>query len=191
METSSITAIEQVLGAVLLTVIFSTPAWVAIFVLRRRETTGAYSEMMDTISEMSVQLRQMQRDRERDHAQILRLQQLAGELTAGIKILVRQLERLNEKPEFSVNVAELQRMVEGLPAPEAALDLASLARKLARRFDIEELSDLAFQLNIETGDLGTNTRTGRATAIVRYVDRRGEIDKLIEMCRRLRPNEEW
>jgi hypothetical protein len=179
---------QEIVLTVLFLLAIASPAWAAIWVVRRREGTSFYNEL-------AGQLRQMERERRRDHAEILRLQTVVAELNLGIKILIRQVERLNQRPDYTITESLLQEVHENIETevvkPPVIPNLPSLQRMIARRFDINELDDLSFQLGIETGELGENTRSGKAQAIIKYMDRRGELDKLVEMLKAIRPNEVW
>lgn len=160
-----------IVGAVLL----SIPGWWAIYSVRRHEPPTAYATMEQTIQELSDQVRLMHRDMTAMRVRI-------AELSLGISVLSSQIRRLNHEPEWKDTPPPQEA-----PADDAGYDTAALHRKMLRAFNIEELNDLAYQMKIDTGELGENTKTGRVRSIIQYADRRGELPRLIALCRRLRP----
>ena len=172
--------------------VISVEIWAAVLIIRKREPISVIKDMNATIAEMSVRLREAEARQEASHRQILKLESAAIELDRGIKILIEQLRKLNEVPDYTAITPPLKEIV----SEAAALALeagakATLQRKIARRFSMEEIDDLAFQLGIEEGTLPGNTKIEKSTAIVQYMDRRKELNKLIEMCEELRPQEAW
>lgn len=177
-------SLTEALIIFILAVIASLPAWVVVFILRRREPertrlVDGYTQMERTIADLSTRLRQMEKDREADHREIIRLQSVISEQANGLEILTRQVLRLGETPEYR-------------PAqPASPVNRIELKKKMVAMFNLDELNDLAFNLGIDTGELGAETTTGKATAIVRYMDRRNRMSDLIQMLAVLRPSEAW
>jgi hypothetical protein len=64
---------------------------------------------------------------------------------------------------------------------------AALLRRMSRAFNLDELHSLAFQMGIETGDLGGETFEARAISLITNVRRRGRLAELVALCRQLRP----
>lgn len=158
------------MGAVLL----SIPGWWAIYFVRRRDPPTAYATMEQTIQELSDQVRVLHRD-------VMAMRTRVAELSLGVSVLSSQIRRLNHEPEWKDTAAVKE-------APPDDLDTTALHRKLVRLFNIEELNDLAYQMKIDTGELGEPTKSGRARAIILYAERRGELPRLVTLCRQLRPN---
>lgn len=119
--------------------------------------------------------------------------------------LARVSIRLDRQIAYSQTLADIMRhnKIDVPPSPEerddaaagaviraedADYDPARLLRKLAQHFNIDELNDLAFQLNIQTGDLGGESFNARARALIGNVQRNGRLADLVALCRQLRPN---
>lgn len=157
----------------LFVILVSVPGWAALYIARRRESVTTYASMEATIRALSDQVRQM-------HGEISRLQNKVAELTLGVRVLSGQLMDLGQSPEFTPSD----------PAPAAeplATDPASLYNHLVKEFNLDEISDLAFRMGIETGELGEETISGRARALISYTRRRGKLDKLAAMMNTMRP----
>lgn len=159
-----------IVGAVLL----SIPGWWAIYTVRRHEPPTAYATMEQTIQELSDQVRKM-------HQEMQALRARIAELSLGVSVLSGQIRRLNHEPEWTDRQTPVQ-------PEDVDYDTAALQRRMARHFNIEELNDLAYQMRIDTGELGEDTKSGRARAIIAYAERRGELPRLVALCRQLRPN---
>jgi hypothetical protein len=70
-------------------------------------------------------------------------------------------------------------------------DHVQLPRKLAKLFSPDELEQLCFELGIDYKDLRGEVIAVKALELVRFLDRRGELSKLIECVERERPNVQW
>lgn len=157
------------MGALLL----SIPGWLSIYIVRRREPPTAYETMEHTIKELSAQVRVM-------HQEMQKMRARVAELSLGVSVLSGQIRRLNHEPEWKDATSVALSEDEGY-------DTADLQKRMTRQFNIEELNDLAYQMKIDTGELGENTKSGRARAIISYAERRGELSRLVALCRQLRP----
>ena len=87
----------------------------------------------------------------------------------------------------------LQAFTDDVPPPpeETAVtippDKRLTAQVLTALFNLDELDDLAFQLNIEPEKIGGDTRGKRARALVDYTERHGQLEELVKLARKLRP----
>jgi outer membrane protein assembly factor BamB len=79
----------------------------------------------------------------------------------------------------------------GAPKEAEPTDRARLRNALVKHFDDSELRDVCFDLGIPYDSLQGEGRSDKARELVAYCERHGMYDKLIEMCRQLRPNVEW
>lgn len=66
-----------------------------------------------------------------------------------------------------------------------------LYRVLAERFNEEELRTLSFNLGIDYADLPAQGRMNKARELVRYLERHGDIPRLIELGRQMRLDIPW
>ncbi|MBE2223498.1 MAG: PQQ-like beta-propeller repeat protein, partial [Anaerolineae bacterium] len=70
-------------------------------------------------------------------------------------------------------------------------DLVELRRNLAAYFNINELRDLCFELNIDDEELIDDRKSEFAREIILYLKRRGRLQDLISFCLRTRPHISW
>lgn len=125
-------------------------------------------------------------DDERARLEIERLdfQRAMDEYREGYRSLVKQIERLGEKPEWRPN-GRLKAIEEG------AAPLVSIYDLVCQYFNDGELDDLAFRLSLPAGELGSGATSQRVRALIGYCNRRGRLQQLLNMCRKLRPFVEW
>ena len=71
------------------------------------------------------------------------------------------------------------------------LYMRNLLRKIVTTYDLGELRILLFGLGIEWGSIRGETTQEKVIALIEYLLRRGELEKLVEHLREDRPNEEW
>jgi outer membrane protein assembly factor BamB len=70
-------------------------------------------------------------------------------------------------------------------------DLSEIRRNLAVCFNISELNDLCFELNIDSEELIQSRKSDFAREIVLYLTRRGRLHELISVCTNARPHINW
>lgn len=66
-----------------------------------------------------------------------------------------------------------------------------LRNTIIEHFDLDELRDLCFELDVTFDDLAGDTLSEKARELVLFLDRRGDTAVLIDVCRRLRPKAHW
>lgn len=136
--------------------------------------------------ELSDRLATLENDRQRDHTEMQRLRLRLTELEIGVRVLIAQIKRLGESPDWdSGNTAP----TEAESAETAPIDNMALHRNIAALFDADEIDDLAFRLGIPPDEIEGKRRDTRARNLVLYADRRERVDDLLELVRQLRP--EW
>ena len=69
--------------------------------------------------------------------------------------------------------------------------LVSLRQILTERFNDDELRSLCFDLGVDYDNLGGEGKAGKARELVAYLERRGDIPKLVEAVRQARPGISW
>ncbi len=70
--------------------------------------------------------------------------------------------------------------------------LVNLREQISSDFNLSELEDLCFELNITYEDLsGDNTLKVKSRELVKYCNRRKILQQLIDHCKELRPNSNW
>lgn len=70
-------------------------------------------------------------------------------------------------------------------------DLLDLVQKIESAFNEQELQDLCFRLNVAHEDILGDTRTQRVRELVTHLNRRGRLDELVAIGRKLRPQLIW
>lgn len=58
---------------------------------------------------------------------------------------------------------------------------------LLSTFDIDELKDVCFRLDIDYDDLGGETKSAKARELIEFTLRHGRFAELVDLCRQLRP----
>ncbi len=90
--------------------------------------------------------------------------------------------------------AKLRELTGEQPPPEPAErprsvspgDLGRLAKRIEGRFSLEEINTLAFEIGLD-GAVTGDTSSARAASLVAVAKRRGQLLRLIELCRAERP----
>lgn len=70
-------------------------------------------------------------------------------------------------------------------------DLPQLRDQIIRSFDLDELKDLCFRLNIQYDDIPGNKLSAKARELIEFCVRHGRLSQLIETCQKLRPHVDW
>lgn len=139
-----------------------------------------FRELNDLSNDLSNQLATLRGDQQRTHEEMTRLRLRLTELEIGVKVLIAQVKRLGETPDWN---GEATAAVVEAPA----VDETALYRGIAALFDVEEIDDLAFRLEIAPDEIEGTRRDSRARHLVQHVARRGELDDLVQLVRQLRP----
>lgn len=116
------------------------------------------------------------------------LRQEVGELQRGVTILTDQLHTANIPPAWSPPDRATKR-----PATKrdgAANGTVALRQRIVDQFNMEEINDLAFLLEIEADDLAGTTKRAKAKSLVDYMDDRGRLGELETLVRSQRPGGE-
>ena len=71
------------------------------------------------------------------------------------------------------------------------MSLPSLRHLLTQHFDLEELRQLSFDIDINYEELRGETLTAKAQALVEYSLRHNKLTDLVAQCRQLRPTAAW
>lgn len=177
----------------------------------RRRTPDALEELTASNNELSRRVRTLEKDRERDHLALLRMQtrleiqsaysralaDYSRQQAAYSAMLADRLRSLGQDvpPSPGNPPAPPVELQEPLPAPTAAVerqmgDDRALKTALAALFNRDELDDLAFQVGINSDAVGGDTTDARARALVAYARRHGRLEELVAAARRLRPEGE-
>lgn len=71
------------------------------------------------------------------------------------------------------------------------VDIRQLRDVLVTNFSLYELQDLCFDLGIDFDNVYGETRNAKARELIQYMDRRGELSKLVMAVKSLRPQVAW
>ncbi len=71
------------------------------------------------------------------------------------------------------------------------MSLPDLLKMLNTYFDLNEIQNLCFEINVDYDNLGGNNKLDKCRELITYLQRRGRLDELIEVCLRERPNIPW
>lgn len=71
------------------------------------------------------------------------------------------------------------------------MNFVQLSDQINDYFNTEELADLCFRLGIQYENLAGGTNSAKARELTDYCRRHGRIEKLIAVCRELRPHVLW
>lgn len=75
--------------------------------------------------------------------------------------------------------------------PDQSEEAAHLLHVLDRFFDLAEIGELAFHLDVDFDNLAGERKIDKARALICYLERRGRLDELIDAIREERPNLPW
>lgn len=132
-----------------------------------------------------------------------RVRDLENSRCADHKLILELSTRIELWKEYSrVLVVLLNQLgVKDIPAPPSdehayddvviAIDRAKLQRRIAERFNIEEINDLSFQIGIDPEQLAGEVKIQRATSLVQAAGDRDLLEELIELAQARRPRGEW
>ena len=104
----------------------------------------------------------------------------------------------NEIKELKIKIAEIEERLINLNLDigdneqprNYQDDLVNLRVKLITHFNLEELHTLCFDLGIESENF-SSPKEGFVRELISYNVRRGSMPKLVDYCRRMRPNVSW
>lgn len=99
----------------------------------------------------------------------------------GIKTLLRQLGEAKIAPEWSPPSPA------PLPVKRKGGGGDVLARRIASAFSREEIDGLAFDVEIDPESLGGESKGARVRELVTAAAQQGKLNRLVELCRELRP----
>ncbi len=77
-----------------------------------------------------------------------------------------------------------------IPDPNRA-KLTQLRKLLIEHFSLDELRVLCFDLGLEYEELPGDTRTTKMHGLIEYLQRRGELPRLLDEVKDHRPNVPW
>lgn len=192
--------IEVALITMAFTGVLATGLWA--YVQGRRNTPGAFAELVASNDDIARRLRAMERGRENDHEMLLKMQTRL-ELQAAFSRA--QTEYIGRQAAYSAMLADRLRQLgqdvpvapgnPPMPPQELSTPLIlrpvepadSLPAVLAELFNNEELDDLAGRIGARPDDLMGETINRRAYSLVQWARRNRRLDKLAAIARQLRP----
>lgn len=74
---------------------------------------------------------------------------------------------------------------------ERGIDKVALRDKMVEAFDLSELGDVTFELDVKFDDVAGERLTHKVRELIEMMERNGRLADLLEVCRKLRPNLTW
>ena len=140
----------------------------------------ALNKLNVTIGSMSDRITTLEKERERDHQAMMRIQLRLAEVEIGVRILIAQVKRMGGEPEWTPATEPPATVSE-------AIDDVALFRSVAALFNVEELDDLAFRIGIDPESIEGRRKDARARSLVTAAKQRDLLPELIDAARQLRP----
>ncbi len=134
-----------------------------------------------TILFLTQRVNELDRARKQEYEETEALRGEIEALRQGVSALLRQMEEARITPAWKPEERPLARK---RPTPT---ERTALRRKLVEHFSLTEVNDLAFELDIKADELEGSALPERARSLVRYLDDRGRLAELVELCRSQRP----
>lgn len=151
-----------------------------LFVQSRRNAPDSTRRWNQLATELSNRISTLEKERERDHAAMLRIQLRLAEVEIGVRILIAQVRRLGAEPDW-MPAADTPATVSDV------IDDVALYRSIAALFNVEELDDIAFRLGLDPESLEGKRKETRARSLVTAAKQRDLLPELIDVARQLRP----
>ena len=114
-----------------------------------------------------------------------KLQRRVDELEHGVTVLIAQIRRAGLTPEWSPAPARSETHPAGGQAAETDM-LVDLWQRIQEHFSVDEMRDLAFELQLRSCD--GDTPGASARELVMCAKRHHRLERLRELCRRDRPD---
>lgn len=171
---------------------YVTIAWLEAALTKQQERHDAAMAAMDrrleaSVARQDVLERELDAEREKrrdDHARLAEMQRLIEawmRYARQLADIIRRELKTEPPPEPAGAVSSPP------PRPGGNEGTEGLARRIAKRFSLEEINGLAFELGLD-GQLAGETAEGRASSLVTVALRREMVWQLVELCRQERPN---
>ncbi len=94
-----------------------------------------------------------------------------------------------ESVAIEVEAVLLTLSVENLSMP--SVSRAELRRKMATGFNLSDLENLCFDMEIDYQSLRGEDKESKTRELISYCERNGRVNELVKNCRELRPNVDW
>jgi hypothetical protein len=85
----------------------------------------------------------------------------------------------------------VKRLLEGVDLRNAQRASVRLRQILVERFDAEELKTFSYDLGVDYEDLRGTTPTAKARELIAYLERRNQLQELIQLGKLQRPLVTW
>jgi hypothetical protein len=153
---------------------------VLLYLATRRTDTAEYQRLANRI-------RLLEADHRADLVQIASFREEIFYLGRLISLLADQLEGSGLALPQDVREYLRQRLNRRPVSANPEL-VVLIQHALSQFFDRDELNQLSFELGVEFDNLPGSTREAKARELVQFVDRRGQLEILVEHIREMRPN---
>lgn len=153
---------------------------VLLYLVTRRTDTAEYQRLADRV-------RLLEADHRADLVQIASFREEIFYLGRLISLLADQLE--SSGLALPPDVADYLRQRHNRRPVSANPELVVLIQHaLNQFFDKNELGQLSFELGIDFENLPGSTKESKTRELVMFVDRRGQLEMLVDHIRQMRPN---
>lgn len=171
-----------------LAVVVAVEAYLVVMAVRR-VPPSAYATLEQTIADMNAQMSEMRQQQATDHSdmrrlrgEVAKLEETVERLAAYARGLVREFQEVTGQPP---KTPPPNPPVAPEPARQPSTT-GQLARRIAARFSLDEIDDLALELGLSEVVAG-DTLEARASSLVMAALRRDLVSQLVALCRRERP----
>ncbi len=114
------------------------------------------------------------------------------EKTLFIPVAGAEADRVEgQMPNVFDSPAEARRSSQAQVSSATAIDAVALRRNLATYYSENELKDLCFELEIDHEDLARGRKSDFAREIILYLQRRGRLTEIVNLCIEKRPHVDW
>ena len=157
----------------------------------RHGSPGVVAILEQTIADTNRQLSEMREQQNADHLTIRQLRAEIGrvddEWRAAYTALAQEFrEAVNREPRTPPpQAAPPAAPIAPTPARRDG-GMAAMARRMAERFSLEEIDDLAFELGLADAVTG-ETLGRRAASLVTAANKSQVLSELVDLCRARRP----
>ena len=175
-------------------IVLSVPGIAALYIHWRNKTEerklhspDVYQSYNQVTADLIARVGDLENSRRADHKLILELSTRVELWKEYSRVLVVLLNQLGVKDIPSPPMDEHGNTAD----LEIAVDKAKLQRRIAERFNMGEIDDLAFQMGIDRESLSGEIKVQRATSLVEAASERELLKELLELAQARRPRGEW
>lgn len=180
--------VENEVLVLVVSVILAIPGMAALYFHWRAkalQSPDVYETYNRVTADLLNRVRDLENSRCADHKLILELStriELWKEYSRVLVVLLNQLG-VKDIPPAPPDDHEHEVII--------AIDKVKLQRRIAERFNIDEINDLSFQIGIDPESLSGEVKVQRATSLVTAAYERDLLEELVDLAQARRPRGEW